>query len=251
MATDNTPEPAASGDAARHLELRAGPATWSNYAQDTFIAPGLSQFTSADILDRSAAETEAKQWLGRHILRSMFQLSLPPGVRSHVFRFLRRSSGTVRFYEQGRLATLEFLRHHSAKQPAVSLYAAAADFWDAFLAQGWQAVTSWSHIIQQSGMMFRPGVGSLFQRLHGLYTDEKHAESRFQRSMDDPAASFSLWMTSAGLVTRDNHLNWAEAAEVVDYLARCVQEMETALSEIHRAESSRTRATPEARPGSE
>jgi len=255
MTTDNTPEIPPSRDAPARLKLRAsGPMTWPNYALDTFIAPYLSQLTSADIPDRSEIAAQAKGWLGRHILRSMVQLSLPPGQRSHVFRFLRRSTGTVRFYEQGRLATLEFLEHHSARQPAVSRYAAATDYWDAFLAQGWQAVTSWFHIINQRNTMFKlfkEADGSLFERLHGLYTDEKHAESRFQKTMLDPAASFSMWMTTAGLVTKGNHLDWIEAAELVDYLAGRIEALETTLNDIYHAESSATPPVAQVKPAVE
>jgi len=88
--------------------------------------------------------------------------------------------------------------------------------------------------------MFAPGDGSLFERLHGLYTDEKHAEARFQQTTLDRAATFSMWMTTEGLVTKGNHLNWAEAAELVDCLAGWVHELDKTLNDVYVAAKSAT-----------
>ena len=73
---------------------------WSNFVTDKFIAPEMSQFTSATLPDLSAIDSEQEFWLANYILNSILRVNIQSPERQRLFNFLRRSHSAFEEYSR-------------------------------------------------------------------------------------------------------------------------------------------------------
>lgn len=185
----------------------------SDYARDRFIAPELSKFKAAVIPDASAVDAQQEYWLANFILNTLLRPDVPSPQRQQTFNFLRRFHAAFAAYASARELTLSFL----ADDGRNLRYVDAIGQWEAFLGHSWQA---YAFLGRGKPIWFKPGDGSVIQRMHALHTRAKHAEAAIERGDFMEDAPLCVWLTNEGLRSTDAELSFVEAAEVLDDLAR-------------------------------
>lgn len=195
---------------------------FTNYALDRYLAPEVSRFTSAEIPDTSDYDPESASWLASHFRYTVLRGHFAPPVDALAFNYLRRAEGAFSEHANARLATLDFL---ARDRPSPSLYSAALLHWEFYLAQAWQGYELLRRLPDETRTtplkVFRPGDGSVVQRLHALYNSMKHVENRITtpgQILEE--ATVPVWLTNAGLKSTDATLSYEETGEILRDLAK-------------------------------
>lgn len=201
---------------------------WSAYVTDTFFAPELSQFRTAEIRDMSSADDQQDHWLANYLLNTVLRGSLPSPTRQQIYNFLRRSHSAFADYELARTKTGEFL----ADRQRIRAYTAAVGHWEDFLAHVWQANEFLTKALlpEVKRPLFQPGDGSVNQRLHSLHTRAKHAAEAILRGEVIGETPLCVWLTNEGLKSTDSWMTYEEAAAELHALAtwaRVVEDPQT------------------------
>lgn len=186
----------------------------SAYAKDNYIAPGMSEFTSAAIRDMTGTSAEQEHWLYNYMLNTLFRVTLDERVRQSLFNFLRRSQFAFREYALAREQTVTYLK----RVDAVSTYFLAIGHWEVFLAYAYQAFELLARTEKRA--LFEPGDGSVLQRLWLLYNRSKHVNKAINAGQLAPGSTLAVWLTNEGLSAAGGNLTFDEMAEILEELAR-------------------------------
>ena len=188
---------------------------FSDEILNTNIAPGVSAFTTADILDMLSWAPESRFWIANYFLNTTYSAKFAPEMHAYAYNFLRRATYAFKEHEQARAKTAEFL---ALRPPSPSHYAMALFHWENFLGQCWHAyallITAWS------GRAFEKDDGSVEQRLNALYNQMKHVESRIESGQIIAGVTVPVWLENEGLCSIDTRMTYAETAEVLKDLAK-------------------------------
>jgi hypothetical protein len=195
---------------------------FSRYFLDKFVAPGISDFTSAEIPDVSEYDPESKFWLANFVLNSGLRGTFDPPDNAYAYNYLRRTVAAFSEHEEARQATLAFL---SSGRQSLSRYAAATLHWEFFLGQSWHAYLLLRGLFkfltkQDIPQVFVQGEGSVEERLNYLYNHMKHVESRIENGQVVEGATIPVWLTNEGLRSTDALLTYAETGDILRDLAK-------------------------------
>jgi hypothetical protein len=174
---------------------------------ERYIAPGISEFESADIPDMREYDSQSTYWVTNHFLNNMLRGSLKLPAAAYVHNYLRRAEGAFAEYAEAREATYRYL---GSDRQSPSLYASALLHWEFFLSQAWQAYALLQKLIQllvedPRYKVFQPEDGSIEQRLWLLYNSMKHVESRIASDQLLDGAIMPVWLSNQGIVCTDGH----------------------------------------------
>ena len=180
----------------------------SAYAKDTFVAPYMSSFTEAEIVDMSACDPQQEHWVSNFILNPLLRTKVRPPHRQYMFNYLRRVEAAFREYASARDRTLLFL----SRTESPSNYMAAIAHWEFFLLQAWVSFELLGRIFQlPKGSLFKKNDGSVLQRLNLMYNVSKHAaEGDFPED-----GTLAVWLANDGLHSRNSHLTFDKIANEI------------------------------------
>lgn len=187
-----------------------------------YMAPGISDFKTADIPDISKSYDQSHYWLTNYILNSILRGDYGLPFKSYAFNFLRKAEGAFREHELARVATLRYLT--SGKQ-SPSSYMEALLYWEHFLALSWQAYDLFRRAF--GIRIFTPGDRSLEERLNLLYNSCKHDVGSVSVP---PEAIIPVWMTDNGLTNSKVTVTFPETADVLQELAKWAAILEDPLT---------------------
>lgn len=190
---------------------------WSAFVTDTYFAPDLSRFTSAEIRDMTRTDGEQEHWLSNYMLNTVLRGALATPTRQQIYNFLRRSHSAFADYDLARLKTQQFL----ADRERIRAYIAAIGHWEDFLGHVWQAneFLARAFLPETKRPLFQPGDGSVNQRLHALHSRAKHAADAILRGDFTGETPLCVWLTNDGLKSTDAWLTYGEAADELRSLA--------------------------------
>lgn len=190
-------------------------AQFSDDIKDKFIAPGVSNFTQAEIPDMSTWAKESPHWIDNFFLNSALSASFKPPMHAYAYNFLRRVQHAFSEHNLARESTLSFLSNGSQ---SITRYTDALFHWECFLGQAWHGfallVKAWD------GKAFDKNDGSVEQRLNTLYNQMKHVESRIENGQMPSDATVPVWLENEGLRSVDASLTYSETAETLKELSK-------------------------------
>jgi hypothetical protein len=186
-------------------------------ARDMYIAPHMSEFTSAEIADMSNHHQEQDHWLNNYILNTIFRGRFDDeDKRQFAFNYLRRAEAAFRSYERARHLTIEYL----ATDYAPSAYFAALDAWEIFIANAWHSLDLIQAFSGLQKAIFTQGDGSVEERLLLVYNRSKHVDTAVNAGQVAPSSPTTvLWFTNDGLQIFESALSFGEMAEVLRDIA--------------------------------
>lgn len=199
---------------------------WSNFVTDKFIAPEMSQFTSAKLPDLSAIDSEQEFWLANYILNSILRVNIQSPERQRLFNFLRRSHSAFEEYAAARELTLTYLANPEGKLS----YLKAMGHWEALLGYMWQAFRL--ILPGKFGKLYEKGEESFFERLNSLYNMSKHADGAILDGKYFEDSPLCVWLTNDGLKSTDELLTFEEIVETLTQLAHLAAAVQDPLTMI-------------------
>lgn len=187
---------------------------FSAHVTDSFFAPEMSKFTTANLPDMSSTDEQQEHWLSNYMLNTVLRGRLPSPTNQQIYNFLRRSHSAFADYGLARSTTMRFLEDRNR----VRAYVAAVGHWEDFLAHVWQAneFLTKGLMPENKKPMFEPGDGSANERLHALHTRAKHAAAAILRGETEGETPLCVWLSNEGLRSTDSWLTYDEVvAELV------------------------------------
>lgn len=206
----------------RIVDLEARAVRFASDVLERFIAPGVADFTMADIPDMSAYDPQSPYWVDNYFLNSVLRAAYELPVGAHVQHYLRRAVAAFAEHARAREATLGFL---DADDESPTLYSQALLHWEYFLGQSWHAYLLLLQVVRllsddQELNIYERGDGSVEQRLNLLYNAMKHTESRIETGQLPENATSPVWLSNRGLECTDGYLTFNESADVLRFVAK-------------------------------
>ena len=200
------------------LVVRSHMARFSSYVTDTMFAPHMSEFTKAEVPDVLKEIDNHESWLSMFLLNSVLRSRYTGKTYQFAYNFLRRSEGVCREYELARKQTAIFLK---GSRLSISLYSRAIQHWEYFLSHGWHSFLLLSSFAgHPRNAIFKKGDGSVDEKLNGLYSLSKHAESQIENGHIPDTHTIPIWLENDGLRSVRYNLSFGEARDIVMLMAQ-------------------------------
>jgi hypothetical protein len=200
------------------------------YVLDTYVAPGLSGFTSADIPDLRPEFEQAEHWLSTHFLNTVFRGRFDEGVQRQMLGLLRRAHCGFRSYHRARDRTLTFLGRLAAGDQPLMLYWDAVSEWEVFVlelqmaTELYRSLTDWEQV-------FASGDGSPEQRLYDAANTVKHAGGKLSSGTCRPEDTLPLWVLGDGIhCLHDLRISYEEAAGALRQISEVANKLQDPVS---------------------
>jgi len=189
----------------------------SNYARDTFVAPGLSEITAVGAPD---LRNEAKGWINRFILTTVIKLGKEYRPRQLILHTLRKVEGAFQEYGEGR----EFLEVYVNNRAEISSYFHALRHFETAALLAYHAYDTIKTMISEK--LFTQNDGSPLQRLNRLQNISKHANEELNECHCPEGFTVPIWITNTGLECYDKtELLFSELAELMTDLAKLAEKI--------------------------
>ena len=108
---------------------------WNPAILSKFIAPGIADFTSADIPDLTKRFPQAPHWVTNHFLNNALRTAFKDRWRQVVLAYIRRAHNAFSSYHEARSRTLAYLDGNQPENPRVGRYFDAVSSWEKFALQ--------------------------------------------------------------------------------------------------------------------
>lgn len=208
--------------------------SFNSHLLNTFVAPGIAEFTRADIPDLRERFPEAKYWLANHFLSSSFRGQFGPGAKQVALGFIRRAYHAHNAYHDGRQRTLEYLKGNDPHNPRIRAYYDAIAQWEAFALQVSMAMDLYRWINAGVGA-FSKGDASKEQRLHTIANQVKHLASCVTSGQCADTDTVPLWITGDGLHSFGVNVSFLEASEILTDINNLAELLQDPLSFVEQA----------------
>jgi hypothetical protein len=187
---------------------------WNPKILSKFIAPNISEFTSADIPDLTDRFPQAAYWVINHFLNSSLRASFKDQWRQVVMAYIRRAHNAFSAYHEARNRTSAYLAGNQPDNPSVGRYFDAVSSWENFTLQISMAIDLFRWLNQGQGA-FQKNDGSKEQRLYEIANLVKHTASAVTSGQCGEADTVPLWLTNDGLHSFGLFVTYAEAFEIL------------------------------------
>ncbi len=188
---------------------------WNPNILNKFIAPGITEFTEADIPDLSNDYPQAPYWLVNHFLNNALgSCSFKNRWRQVVLAYLRRAHNAFHAYHEARASTFGYLENNNPLHPQISKYFKALSCWENFSLQMSMAMDLFKMLNEDVGA-FKKNDGSKEQRLYGIANMIKHTASAVKSGQCKESDTVPLWLSNHGLHSFDSVISYVEVSEVL------------------------------------
>lgn len=211
---------------------------WNIDLLSKFVAPGISDFTDAQIPDLMPEFPEAEYWLANHFLNNMMSGAFRDRSRQVALGYIRRVHHAFVAYHQARTATLHFLDGNQPDNPYVRRYYGAIALWEWYSLQAAMAIDLFKWLSGGVGA-FTKNDGSRAFRLYSIANQIKHVASCVDSGQCGPNESVPLWLSNAGLHSYGIVVSFSEAADELRSLAELADKLQdpTSFVECRKAQS--------------
>lgn len=187
---------------------------WNPAILSKFVAPGIAEFTSADVPDLTGRFPQAPHWVVNHFLNSALRAAFKARWRQVVLAYIRRSHNAFVAYHDARSRTLAYLDGNEPQNPRVGRYFDAVSSWETFALQVSMAIDLFCWLNQGQGA-FAKNDGSKEQRLYEVANLIKHTASAVSSGQCTESDTVPLWLSNQGLHSFNLSVTYAEAAEIL------------------------------------
>ena len=192
------------------------------------LAPGISEFTSSDAPDITAAHPEAPHWLANHFLNSVFRGTFKNKYRQYAVNQLFRAQVAFADYHEARSLTSAYLSSGKPDSPAIRAYFRAVARWESCLLnlQIFIDVMNKMKKDLKDEPVFKEGDGTPEERAYCIANTVKHFGSDIFAERHAEEDTVPLWLTNAGLKTRTHEISYADLAKLVSEVASAANELQ-------------------------
>lgn len=211
---------------------------WNPDLLNHAIAPGVTDFTEADIPDLRARLPEGPFLLSNHFLNSCLRGRFDGWIRQYALNFIYRAEMLFRAYCDARDHTLKYLAHNEPLNPSVSTYYLSVAKWE-------NALLHWAgcfHTISKNSpeKIYQRGEGTLEERMGILWGRTKHHVDQMHQTPLSDNLTIPVWLSNEGLHTTKAMVTFVEFASTVEnmvHLAEHIVDPRTAREKVLAEES--------------
>lgn len=205
---------------------------WNPAILNKFIAPGITEFTSANIPDLTDKFPQAPYWVVNHFLNNALRASFKDCWRQVVLAYMRRSHNAFLAYHDARSRTLKYLDGNEPLNPRVGQYFDSVSSWENFALQTSMGIDLFCWMNQGHGA-FSKNDGSKEQRLYEIANLVKHTASAVRSGQCMESDTVPLWLDNQGLCSFICSVTYAEAGEILNDVAKLAEDYQ----DPHRSKS--------------
>lgn len=197
---------------------------WSREILSKFLAPGIADFTSAQIPDLSERYPQAPHWVGNHFLNSVLRARFKDRWRQIVLAYIRRAQNAFIYYHEARFLTHEYLEGNQPDNPRIGGYFKAVSAWENFALQVSMAIDLLKSL--QGFDVFKRNDGSKEERLYKMANIVKHTSKAVNSGQCPASGTIPLWLSNDGLCSFGFVVSFQEASEVLDGICNLANDLQ-------------------------
>lgn len=217
---------------------------WNPDILSKFLAPGIAEFTSADIPDLAHRYPQAPHWVGNHFLNNALRGHFKDRWRQVVLAYIRRAQNAFLTYHKARRLTLEYLDGNQPDNPRINRYFGAVTAWENFALQI-SMVIDLCRWLNQGVDAFTKNDGSKEQRLYEMANLIKHTASAVNSGQCPESGTIPMWLANDGLHSFESSITFQEASEILGEVCSLAEDFQDPLS-LHEKWARDSRADDEA-----
>jgi hypothetical protein len=199
--------------------------SWSSGILNKLVAPGIVEFTVAEIPDITDQFPEAQHWLANHFLNSVLRASFKDGYRQVAVGFLRRAYHGFGAFHSAREQTLQYLVGNDPHNPRLTKYYDAVASWETFALQVSMALDLFRWLNGGEGAFIKND-GSPEQRIYTIANQVKHLSSCVEAGQCSEFDSVPLWLSNDGIHSFGVAVTYEDAATVLADIATFADQLQ-------------------------
>lgn len=188
------------------------------------LAPGIADFTEAEIPDLRGDFPEAGYWISNHFLNTIFEPKYKMPTRHFAINMMSRAQAHFSFYHQARQATHDYLAKSGIHSPAIGLYYNAVFLWEICLLNYQIFVDLYCKLVGKKA--FGQNDGSVEQRAYDIVNDFKHWAGKIKTWGQSECPVIPLWLTNSGVSTHRLSLAYTELASITAEIAKTANDLQ-------------------------
>lgn len=203
--------------------------SWNSKLLEKHIAPGISDFTDADIPDLQDDYEQSSYWLTNHFLNNALRTSFKVPVKQYVQNYIFRAEVLFRLFHDARGATLDYLDGNDPFNPRVSRYYKAISIWETVFLN-W--AVAFDLIVKLNGntKLFTKGDGSVEERAHEMQNEIKHCGGSIFGGHWTETSTIPIWLNNTGISSHNYQISFSELSGLVSEIANLANELQDPLS---------------------
>jgi hypothetical protein len=188
------------------------------------VAPGIAEFTTAEIPDLRPEYPQAEHWLSNHYLNTLLGPNYAGEFRQYAISMLCRAQAEFALFHQAREVTLDYLRNSTLHNPSVRRYYAAIALWESCLLN-YQIFLD-LYVKATGTQAFARGDGSEEQRAYDIANAIKHWGSFINSTRRHDDYTIPMWLSNHGFHSHDLALSYGEFTAVTREVATAAYELQ-------------------------
>lgn len=188
------------------------------------VAPGIAEFTAADIPDLRLGYPQAEHWLSNHFLNTLLGPNYAGTFRQYAINMLCRAQAEFALFHQAREATLAYLQNSTLHNPSVRRYYAAIALWECCLLN-YQIFLD-LYVKVTGNKAFARGDGCEEQRAYDIANNIKHWGSIVNSTRRDDNYTIPMWLSNQGFHSHDLTLSYGEFTAITREVANAANEFQ-------------------------
>jgi hypothetical protein len=189
------------------------------------VAPGIADFTSADIPDLRAEFPQAEHWLSNHYLNTLLGPNYVGPFRQYAINMLCRAQAQFALFHQAREKTALYLEKSPMHNPAVRHYYGAVVLWESCLLNYQMFIDLYTKAVGKKAFLQRDG--SEEQRAYDIANAVKHWGGVINSKRHQDHHTIPLWLSNEGFQSNEYHLTYAELSAITREVAKTADELES------------------------
>ncbi|MDO9180650.1 MAG: hypothetical protein Q7U16_20360 [Agitococcus sp.] len=192
------------------------------------VAPGIADFSSADIPDLRPAFPEAEHWLSNHFLNTLLGPNYEGQFRQYAINMLSRAQAQFALFHQAREATQTYLEKSAPHNPSVRRYYAAIILWESCFLNHQIFVDVYTKAVGKNS--FKPDDGSNYQRAYDIANTIKHWGGVVKSKKHNDEHTIPMWISNTGFHTYAHSLTYVELSAITSEMANAANELQNPVS---------------------
>lgn len=203
--------------------------SWNSEILEKHIAPGISDFTEANIPDLRGDYDQAEYWLTNHFLNNALRTSFNPPIKQYVQNYIFRAEVLFRLYHEARDVTLDYLEGNDPRNPRVSRYYKAISIWETVFLN-WAVAFDLIVKLNNNKRLFVKGEGSEEERAHEIQNEIKHCGGSIFGGHWTETSTIPIWLKNSGISSHNYNISFSELSDLVVEVAEFANELQDPLS---------------------
>lgn len=191
--------------------------SWNPDLLNRLMAPGIADFTEAEIPEPVVDGEKAEHWMANHFLNSVFRAQYAGKQRQLIFNIIYRAQACFEAHEQARSLTATYLSGNSPNNPRSRNYYKSLRAWEACFLH----LQTFVDLIWRltNVKVFEPLDGSPIQRAYDIANTIKHWGQCIVREEHHDDDTVPMWLTNTGFSTRSYNITYSELSTLLSECA--------------------------------